>query len=211
MPHIAHRQWAFAKRETIRQDKDGKVDLVNLVGADKLDPGNYKPGLGAIRSLFSAAAAEFGDEAISKNLLKQLDEEYHPVFATSTGSLKNKGLSTVEQGTAMRARLAGFQDWVSMVTEGPPKSTRRGPLLEDAPFPDVLVAKAYSHDGDSLDLVLYPGKEAGNFELRFSQLRPGETYDLGKQSVVAGKSGDATVQVQVDGRTALRLVPRMLN
>ena len=181
------------------------------MGADKLDPGNYKPGLGAIRALFAAAAAEFGDEAISKNLLKQVDEEYHPVFETKTGSLKNKGLSTIEQGTAMRARLSGFQDWVSMVTEGPPEHTRRGPLLEDAPFPDVLVAKAYSHDGDCLDLVLYPGKEAGNFELRFGQLRAGETYELGKQSLVAGKGGDATFQVQVEGRTALKLVPKMLN
>ena len=185
--------------------------MVNLVGADKLDPGNYKPGLGAIRSLFAAAAAEFGDEAISKDLLRQLDEEYHPVFATKTGSLKNKGLSTIEQGTAMRARLSGFQDWVSMVTEGPPETTRQGPLLENAPFPDVLVAKAYSHDGDSLDLVLYPGKQAGSFELQFSRLRPGETYDLGDQSIVAGKAGDATVEVRIDGRTALKLVPRMLN
>ena len=174
-------------------------------------PGNYKAGLGAIRALFAAAASEFGDKDISDELLTQLDEEYHPVFATPSGSLKNKGLSTIEQGTAMRARMSGFQDWVGMITEGPEEQTRRGPLLDEAPFPGVLVAKAYSHDGDSLDLVLYPGKEAGKFELGFSRLRPGETYDMGGKSAVAGKSGEATFEVELDGRTALKLVPRLLN
>jgi Linalool dehydratase/isomerase len=211
LPHIAHRNWAFARNETIKQKEDGKIDLVNLVGVDKLDPGNYKPGEGAIRAIFAAAAAEFGDEAICKELLRQLDEEYHPVFTTSTGALKNKSLSTIEQGTAMRARLGGFQDWVGMVTQGPPENVRKGPLLDNAPFPDVLVAKAYSHDGDSLDLVLYPGKESGRFELGFSHLRPGQTYDLGGKQVVASKAGDATFDVLIEGRTALMMVPKMLN
>lgn len=78
---------------------------MNLVGADKLDPGNYKPGEGSTRAIFAAAAAEFGDKKISEQLLKELDEVYHPVFTTKTGSLKNKGLSSLEQGTAMKARL----------------------------------------------------------------------------------------------------------
>lgn len=77
------------------------MECINLIGADKIDPGNYKPGEGSIRSIFAAAAAEFGDEKLRLDLLKQLDEEYHPVFTTRTGALKNKGLSTVEQGTAL--------------------------------------------------------------------------------------------------------------
>jgi hypothetical protein len=64
------------------------------------------PGEGSIRSIFAAAAAEFGDEKLRIALLKQLDEEYHPVFTTRTGALKNKGLSTIEQGTALVSTTA---------------------------------------------------------------------------------------------------------
>ena len=184
---------------------------MNLIGADKLDPGNYKPGEGAMRALFAAAAAEFGDVDLRDEMLRQLDEEFHPVFATSSGSLKNKGLSTIEQGTALRGRLGEYQDWVSMAQRGPPANVRNGPILDQVSFPDVLVAKAYSQDGISLDLVFYPGKDAGTFPLGFKSLRPGETYDLGSQSVTAKGDGTASFEARIDGRTAMRLTPRQLN
>lgn len=106
LPHVAHRNWAFTKKENIRYNERGRLECINLIGADKIDPGNYKPGEGSIRSIFAAAAAEFGDEKLRLDLLKQLDEEYHPVFTTRTGALKNKGLSTVEQGTALVSNLS---------------------------------------------------------------------------------------------------------
>ena len=178
---------------------------MNLVGADKLDPGNYKAGLGAIRAIFAAAAAEFGDEAIRFEMLRQLDEQYHPVFKTKTGALKNKGLSTIETGTALRARLGQFQDWVEMVTKGPSEEVKRGPILTDITFPNVLVAKAYSHDGVGMDLVLYPGAEAGDFNVGFERLQPGAKYTLGGKDIVASKSGEASIKIRVDGRTQLTL------
>jgi len=205
LPHIAHRNWAFTKKDTISYNKDGKLEMLNLVGADKLDPGNYKAGEGVIRAIFAAAAAEFGDEKIRTDLLQQLDEEYHPVFTTRTGALKNKGVSTIEQGTALRGRLGGYQDWTKMIQHGPEKHVLRGPILDEAPFPEVLVAKAYSQDGEGLDLVFYNGKEAGTFKLGFTRLKPGATYRLGQQSVTASKDGTASADVAIDGRTALKL------
>lgn len=92
-----------------------------------------------------------------------------------------------------------------MITQGPPENVFKGPVLDTAPFPDVLVAKAYAHDGDSLDLVLYPGKEAGRFQLEFKRLAVGETYSLGGSSKTADKDGRATFEVSLDGRTALKL------
>lgn len=184
--------------------------MLNLVGADKLDPGNYKPGLGAIRAIFAAAAAEFGDDAIRDEMLRQLDEEYHPVFETKTKALKNKGLSTIEQGTALRARLGSFQDWVQMVTQGPSDSVKSGPILTGITFPDVLVAKAYAHD-DWLDMVLYPGVKPGNFSVSFERLNAGMTYDLNGKDIVANKAGEATGQVYIDGRTPVNLKPKLAN
>ena len=144
-------------------------------------------------------------------MLRQLDEIYHPVFETKTGALKNKGLSTLEQGTAMRARLGEFQDWVQMIKYGVPANVRRGPILAEAPFPDVLVAKAYSHDGDGLDLVLYPGKQAGDFTLKFDHLQPGAAYTFAGKDLSASKSGELTATAHVDGRTAFKLARLLAN
>lgn len=211
LPHIAHRNWAFAKKEALKYNKDGKLELFGLIGADKLDPGNYKAGEGAIRAIFASAASEFGDEKICADLLKQLDEEYHPVFATKTGSLKNKGLSVISQSSALRARLCKFQDWTTMIQQGPPAHVLRGPILDSVPFPEVLVAKAYSQDGESIDLVFYNGKEAGNFQLGFTRLQPGATYHLAGKSAVADKNGSASFDLAINGRTAVKLEPSKKN
>ena len=82
-----------------------------------------------------------------------------------------------------------------------------GPLLARAGFPDVLVAKAYSHDGKGLDLVLYPGKEAGVFELGFERLTPGGRYRVGGGQLVADELGCGSVGVAIKGRTAVVLSP----
>ena len=130
------------------------------------------------------------------------------MIATTSGSLKNKGLSTVAQGTALRARLIQYQDWRKMMTQGPATTALSGPLLTEASFPQVLVAKAFSHDGVGLDLVLYNGAESGDFELGLERLVPGKLYKFSTgESVVASQEGRAKVLVRVDGRTQIIVVP----
>ena len=92
-----------------------------------------------------------------------------------------------------------------MVTIGPPENVFKGPLLEDVAFPEVLVSKAVSHDGEGLDLVLYPGKEAGRFKLGFSRLQPASRYTIGKTFGTSDKDGKASFEVDIDGRTELKL------
>jgi hypothetical protein len=92
-----------------------------------------------------------------------------------------------------------------MISKGPTDNVFNGPILDGAPFPDVLVAKAYSPDGEGLDLVLHPGKESGKFELGFARLKAGESYSLEGESKQADKSGKATWAVELNGRTALKL------
>jgi hypothetical protein len=202
LPHIAHRNWAFTKKETLRRDPaTGRIEVQNLLGADKLDAGNYKPGEGAIRCVLATAAAEYGDEDIRTELLRQLDEEYHPVYTTKTGALKNKGVSTLWQGATLRARLGRYQDWVNMIKNGPPENVKRGPVLDECPFPEVLVAKCYSRDGDGVELVLYPGRESGVFTLGFKRCKPRESYTLMGQKAEADKDGVVRFEVTLDGRT----------
>lgn len=205
LPHIARRNWAMAKQENLRYNKQGKLEVINLIGANRLDPGNYKTGEGSIRATYAASAAEFGDNRLRVDLLKQLDEEYYPVFTTKTGALKNKGLSTICQGAALRARMGRFQDWCKMIQKGPPEHIFEGPILDSVAFPDVLVAKAYSQEGESMDLVLYNGKAAGTFPIGFTRLKPGRKYKLVGEEKTASREGSAEWNVAIDGRTAMKL------
>jgi len=96
------------------------------------------------------------------------------------------------------------------VVEGPPSSVLSGPRLADARYPDVLVAKAWS-EGDALDLVLHPGAKPGRQTLGIERLRPLARYAVTgarASELVADARGGATLEVDLDGRTELRVAPR---
>ena len=88
----------------------------------------------------------------------------------------------------------------------------RGPLLAHAPWPKVIVTKARSQDGESLDLVIEPyrGEVGEPCELRFDALRPGTRYRLlGSEvdlSFTSDDGGCGAVTLSVSGRLDLRLV-----
>lgn len=208
LPHIAHRHWALMKKENLHWTDDGKLEMTNLVGADNLDPGNYKSGRGFVRVAMASVASEYGDYKIRDELLRQVDEDHFPAYETRTGALKNKGLSTIGQASALRSRLGAHGDWIRLLTEGPPEHCFRAPILEEVPFPDVLVAKAYSHDGESVELVLYNGKQPGIFTLGFKNMKSGRKYKLGNETAIANSKGEASFsKTKVDGRTSLWLKP----
>jgi hypothetical protein len=94
------------------------------------------------------------------------------------------------------------------MNRGPVETAFTGPILSGARFEEVLVAKAVSHTGEDLDLVLYNNGEAGVFELGVSRLKPGMKYSVGQEeTVVADQKGEATIQVKVDGRTQVLVQP----
>lgn len=207
LPHIGSRVWAIIRNEHIYYTDAGKLDVKDLRGADKMDPGNYKGGIGALRAFVAGCAAEFGDEQVRKDALDQLDNEYFPVEATPSGALYNKGLSATTQVVALMARLMRYQDLANATLYGPNPEAMQGPILSDCKFPDVLVAKAYSHDSKGLDLVLYNGKAAGKQTLGFDRLQPNAKYTLGQQTFQADAQGKGKVEVQLDGRTQFDLTP----
>lgn len=88
-----------------------------------------------------------------------------------------------------------------------------GPVLEHAPWPMVLVTKARSEDGRTLDLVVEPNRaDAGlSHQLSFGALTPNVTYRLSGGGVAAtidaDASGHGSATVEIAGRRALRLAP----
>jgi hypothetical protein len=174
----------------------------DLKGADKIDPCSYRVSDGPIRAFFAAAAAKFGDEKIRRDCLEQLDNKYFPVETSPTGGLYNKGLSASSQVIALMARMLKHGDLANATKHGPEPNATKGPLLEDVPFPEVLVAKAYSEDGAKLDVVLYNGKG------RFERLTPGAKYNVGSHaSITADENGHGEAEVPIDGRTSFSVTP----
>src|SRR6201993_4634702 len=79
------------------------------------------------------------------------------------------------------------------VKHGIPDAWARGPILDEADYPQVLVARAVT-DGDALDLVLRPGECGGRRRLGLARLRPGATYTVRggvENRIVAGADGTA--------------------
>ncbi|WP_433285664.1 hypothetical protein ACQPZQ_28290 [Pseudonocardia sp. CA-142604] len=105
--------------------------------------------------------------------------------------------------------MVGREDaWGAMVA-GPAQPSVSGPRLAEAPHPDVAVATAVSR-GKAHDTVLYPGRASGRYSLGFDRLTPGGRYIVSgavNPSVTANVSGRATVEVDLTGRTLLRLRP----
>lgn len=89
-----------------------------------------------------------------------------------------------------------------------------GPVLDTAPWPQVLVTLARSTDGRSLDLMLRPGPEPapGPLELGFAALAAGSTYRLHGDGIdvtcTAGDDHRSTVTISVDRPLRLRLEPQ---
>jgi hypothetical protein len=103
-------------------------------------------------------------------------------------------------------RTNGMHD---LVARGIPESFRTGPVLEEAAYPDVLVAKAVS-DGQAFSAVLYPGREQGRRELGLGQLVPGRRYRCEgavEHELLADERGRGRLHVELSGRTELRAAP----
>lgn len=209
LDHIARRMWAIFRTESVRFDPvTGGLELVGLVGADKLDAGNYKTNEYNIFGILSFVAGEFGDEDVRKAAIKILNEKIG--FETMpTGSMRLKGVSNSSNSCMVRGQLLRNSDWKNLIAKGPSNTTLAGPILTQAPYPGVLVAKARSHTSKDLDLVFYPSKDPGIFGISVSRLIPGKSYSFdnnGKRAVVAGSDGSAKIDVFVEGRTQVHLV-----
>jgi hypothetical protein len=77
------------------------------------------------------------------------------------------------------------------------------------PYPQVLVSRAVT-DGQALDAVLRSTNGGGRVAVELSQLRPGSEYTVtgGVDSTVkADDQGRASVQVDLNGRSELRVAP----
>ncbi len=205
-PESAKELWAIARKEiapAIHAGPDGKP-RITLPGAG-LDTGNYKSGHTTAFAAIMMGAAEFGDTAIVEAAKNSLDADCGR--EVKDGVLRYTKGSNDANVYAALAQLMRTGDFRRSFAEGPPKSCLTGPVLEEANYPDVLVARAFS-DGTGLELVLHPGRENGDQQIGLARLQPGARYQVTGATlseVTASAQGTATLTISLSGRTEVTL------
>ncbi len=194
-PDQAERLWHVLKQDFIKLRPDGTLDYKLLpLGWDTRKPANFSydqwPELIPL-TMTLWAAQEMGDEDIITATRTTIDRDY------------GAGMSDAMTWT----RTNTVRD---MVNKGLPAAWRTGPLLAEAPYPEVIVTRAVS-DGAALNLALRAGDQPGVRSLGFARLVPGRSYRVVQtgQQLVAGADGRASLEVFVDRRSPLDLVPQV--
>jgi len=152
-------------------------------------------------------AREFGDDELAEAALRSMDQDCGREERDGVTSYRQA--STLANVWAIEAKLMGTGDFRNSFVKSPPIGAFTGPQLERAPYPDVLVAKATS-TGRDLELVLQPGRGPGRQTLGLARLEPGMSYridDRPDPAFRADDAGRATIEVELAGRTALRITP----
>lgn len=204
MPDLAHRSWWLVRNGWLRVT-DGRVSTPRGL-VSRLDPGSYKVGADTFTlAVTTMAAREVGDEEVAVAAEATLADRPVEVQRGAERVAGASGLANSYLNLGRFGRPSGLRDLVAF---GPPPSWRTGPVLEDAAYPDVLVAKAVT-DGEALDLVLVPGDGAVRTTLALAQLRPAAAYLVSDgRRLVADDDGRARLEVDLGSRMSLRIHPQ---
>ncbi len=211
-PERARRLWAIARKEiepALGPDAHGEPRL-HFPGRG-LDAGNYSTGHTAAYGAIMMAAREFGDEALAEAAQRSLDADCR--LSLDGGVRRYLGGSNLANVSVATGRLMRTGDFRRSFVEGPDESTLGGPMLTGLTYPEVLVARAFSN-GEDLEFVLYPGTKPGRHAVTIERLKTGVRYAIAgaheasqQREFVADSRGCATLDVDVTGRTAVRLAP----
>ncbi len=209
-PTAAARTWEILRHDLVRVP-DGAVELAPG-GLDRwigrTDPANGDRSGVFGKALLALLAREMGDDEVADGLLSRAEADQPP--EVTDGRRRFPRASNLTNAKACLARFDRRDGWFDMLAVGPPRHWREGPVLAEAPYPDVLVARA-STDGTALSLVLRPGPQPGRRRLVVARLRPGRSYDVTgavEPTLLADEEGTADVEVDVDGRVEVTVTPR---
>lgn len=204
-PELAQRCWTIVRREFV--DTSGAEPTIALRGWDAIDTGNYKKSQVASFVPVMWGAAEMGDIELYDVLAASLDRQSPPTEANGTRWYDE--LSTNMNAMLAVARFSPPGGFRALIADGPDPATLTGPVLDEAAYPDVLVASART-DGADLRMVLWPGANPTRAHLGIQRLVPGQQYRVHgavDDLVIADNRGRATVSVDLTGRTEVALAP----
>ncbi|MET0362977.1 MAG: hypothetical protein ABW048_14650 [Sphingobium sp.] len=200
-PDIAKAYWGICREEEVMVD-DGHLQV--RIPEKGFDFGNYKPGVVGAYDAVIGAASEMGDMTVVEAAKRQIME--------GDKIVRQGGVASFAASNFINASLIdnwfNFRDgWRDAITTRPPEAVLSGPILAEAPYPEVLVAHA-SSSGEDLRLVLYPGAQAGTQTITLARLSAGRRYRVAEtgQSFAADATGKAVLSVMLNGRTPLHVM-----
>jgi len=179
------------KQEYISVKPDGTLDFKLLpLGWDTRKPADFSRWAELNPLIVTMwAALEMGDDPVIAATSRTIDSRYgEGVAASMTWGRRN----TIRD----------------MVNKGLPDAWAKGPILSDARYPDVIVARAVT-DGQALSLILHPGGDRVEADLGLSRLVPGRSYRVVQSgaAIIADAQGRGAVKARIDGRTPIDIVP----
>ncbi|RNL61077.1 hypothetical protein EFK50_16995 [Nocardioides marmoriginsengisoli] len=208
-PEIAERYWALVREEILTQ-VDGRW-VADLPGVG-VDFGNYtKSDMFALGGIYGSAR-EMGDTEVADAMLALIDElEPH----ADGPALWYPNRSTLFNATMAMDRLLRPGGWHDAINVPTAAEVLSGPVLDQVPYPEVLVLAA-STDGAGISVTVTPGAKSGaesgagpgRRALAFARLSPGARYAVSTGGdVVAAGDGRATVEIDLTGRLDVALTP----
>lgn len=206
-PRLAQTYWALL-HHSLQEKYKGDLSAWQLEGGAALDPGNYKKNGIFTWSSLMRSAREMGDEEMFVYARQRYDDTGAEL---RDGVLHGKG-SNLAQLSAHMASFATAGAWYRLAHGEVPAAISNGPVLDDAPYPEVLVARA-DNDGTSLDLVLCAGTEPGIRQLKLARLDANRRYcvrnsDAGEDLLFSSDTqGNAVLDTFVGKRSRISVIP----
>lgn len=205
MPEQAAATWENLRTNLVRiEDDDVKIDAT---GWESIDPANYSRGTGMSRVALMSAAKEHGDGELAEAVEASLNRRYKTV--RRNGARAYAGLSSWGNAGHVLARFTTENSMRDLLAGEIPEAWKTGPVLAQAAYPDVLVARAVT-DGRELDLVLQPGNSGGRTVLGIDRMLPRHDYQVSgalENAVTADGNGCARLTVDIDSRREVLLRP----
>lgn len=207
MPDLARDTWTTLRDRFV--DFDGPHVRLRGSPRTRVDLGNYnvRNGDGMTRIFVATAAAEMGESDLAAALVRSMHDRYR--VDERNGARRFAGVSTVTNAHHALARFNRRDGLRDLILGTVPPEWRTGPVLDVAPYPDVLVAKAVT-DGSALELVLRPGDGAKRVRLALRRLIPHRGYRVTgavEPAMVADASGGGVIEADLGGRLDVRVIP----
>lgn len=189
--------------------------LGNAVAAGKLpmtqlgsyDVGNYQNTGAGAHPWLTMVAREYGDDPFYEAIRQSADAVLDPV--TRNGVRTYDKLSTLAAAQMFTGRFSRKDGFFDLVNRGNLPEWNTGPILDEAPYPQVLVARAVT-DGAALHLVLRRGDPAvRRVRLSLKRLVAGRRYvvDHLHTDFTANPDGRADIEIDLPDRVELTIRP----
>ncbi len=200
-PGLAKRCYALVRDEVV-EIRSGMAYLKGMPWEQAMDLGTMTKNPSMYCGLLAQLACEYGDTELLQAV--RAVERLYLKASKNPRVLRYKDVAVINMAYLCLSRWARQGDWYDTIHHGPDKNALRGPVLSDCAYPEVMVARAMSTNGEDLELIL-SGK--GEQKIELARLKPLHVYSvdgLGK-TIQADTRGNASLQLRLEERTEIRI------